>query len=115
MILIGVRDRARLERARAKIVARQVPHYAWPPEPGIDFGFSAIATVPLDAEQRQFLSHYRLLKFGEGAGMSAHHLGVGLATSSPVVQGLSSRPLKLCEAGSSPAGRTSTPCDQHGG
>ena len=107
MILIGVPDRARLEKVRAKIVARQVPHYAWPPEPGIDFGFSAIATAPLEAEQRRFLSRYRLLKFGEGAGMPVHHLGVDLATNSPVVHGLSSRPLKLSEAGSSPARRTS--------
>jgi hypothetical protein len=62
IITIGVPDKAALHRVVAKLQANQIPHYAWM-EPDFDFGFTAIATTPLDAEQKQILMNYRLLKF----------------------------------------------------
>lgn len=58
-VTIGVPDLNALKRVQAKLNVNQVPHYAWV-EPDFDLGFTAIATIPLDEEQKKVLSNYRL-------------------------------------------------------
>lgn len=45
---------------KSKLEANRVPHFCWI-EPDYDFGFTAIATAPLSAEQKAVLANYRLL------------------------------------------------------
>jgi len=59
IIAIGVPDIAALERVRAKLRANQIAAHYWH-EPDNDLGFTAIATIPLNAEQKQVLANYRL-------------------------------------------------------
>jgi hypothetical protein len=65
VIVIGVPDTAALLRVLAKLAAYQIPHYAWT-EPDNDFGLTAIATGPIDDEQRKVLSNYRLWRVDRG-------------------------------------------------
>ncbi len=69
IILIGLPDIKGLKRVLAKLKHNRIPHYEWH-EPDNDFGFTAIATIPLDEEQRKVLKNYRLFKFNSGAGLS---------------------------------------------
>lgn len=59
IILIGVPHLRSLNKVLAKLKAHQIPHFAWT-EPDYDFGLTAIATAPLEGEQRSVLSNYRL-------------------------------------------------------
>jgi hypothetical protein len=59
MVLIGLPSLASLKRAEAKLQANAIPHYAWV-EPDYDFGFTAIATAPLNGEQRKVMANYRV-------------------------------------------------------
>ncbi len=61
IILIGVPDKAALNRVEIKLAANAIPHCAWH-EPDFDnaLGFTAIATIALTAEQKKPLAKYRL-------------------------------------------------------
>lgn len=59
IILIGVPNKAALERAQRKLAQHAIPHCAWV-EPDMDLGFTSIATIPLDCIQKQVLANYRL-------------------------------------------------------
>lgn len=61
IIVIGVPHLTALNRVKTKLQANQIPHYAWT-EPDFDMGETAIATVPLDSEQREVLKNYRVLR-----------------------------------------------------
>lgn len=69
IILIGVPDLAALHRVERKLKGCAIPHFCWS-EPDYDFGFTAIATAPLRAEERGPLLNYRLWKFAGGAGQT---------------------------------------------
>lgn len=56
-------------------------------EPDYDFGFTAIATGPLDDQQRKSLSNYRLWRHQAGAdGQPSCSFTGGPGTNSPVAQ-----------------------------
>lgn len=59
IIAIGVRNTASLNRVLGIIKDNQVPHYAWS-EPDNDLGFTSIATIPIDSEQKKVFEKYRL-------------------------------------------------------
>jgi hypothetical protein len=67
IIVIGVPNQEALRHALTRLERHQIPHYAWG-EPDYDYGFTAIATVPLDQKQRAVLSNYRLWRFAGGDG-----------------------------------------------
>jgi hypothetical protein len=85
LVLVGVPDVCALERVRAKARAAGVAHYAWE-EPDYEFGFTALATAPLDGEQRKVFAHYRVWR--DTAGAASNRLGGSRLTplpDSPVV------------------------------
>jgi hypothetical protein len=51
-----------LRKVRDKLVEWKIPHYEYT-EPDNDFGFTSIATIPLEEEYRFIFQDYRLLKF----------------------------------------------------
>lgn len=59
IVLIGVPDKAALDRVTQKLAANAIPHCAWS-EPDLNLGFTAIATIALTTEQKQPLARYRL-------------------------------------------------------
>lgn len=59
IVLIGVPDAKALRRVEAKLQDSEFAHYKWT-EPDLNIGFTAIATSPLDMQQKQVLSNYRL-------------------------------------------------------
>lgn len=61
IVLIGVPDTESLETARRELCAAGIRHWAWT-EPDFGFGFTSIATEPIQGEQRQALAHYRTWK-----------------------------------------------------
>ena len=61
LIMIGVPDLRALNRVAAKLADNAIPHCAWT-ESDFDLGFTAIATVPLTADQKKPLANYRLWK-----------------------------------------------------
>ena len=70
IVYIGVPNINALNRVLKKLKDHQIPHYPWI-EPDNDFGFTSIATIPLDDSiKRQALKNYRLLKFDRGPGCS---------------------------------------------
>jgi hypothetical protein len=85
MIAIGVPDRAALERVLTKLRNSQLPHYVWV-EPDNDFGMTAIATAPLNEQQKTVLQNYRLWKFGGVDEKSSCSFTGDPATSSLVAQ-----------------------------
>ena len=58
-IVIGVPDKNALLRVCEKLNTHAIQHHSFY-EPDFDMGLSAVATVPLEQEQRRFLSSYRL-------------------------------------------------------
>lgn len=70
IIVLGVPDVRSLERAAAKLREHAIPHYEWR-EPDFDFGFTSMATAPLDYKQRQVLSNYRVWNHARGPGQPA--------------------------------------------
>jgi hypothetical protein len=70
LIVIGVPNEATLGRVRAKLEIAQLPHYVWT-EPDEDMGVTAIATGPLDEQERVVLKNYRLWSHSRGAEQSA--------------------------------------------
>jgi hypothetical protein len=61
LVTIGMPNLASIERVLRKLKSNQIPHYAWY-EPDNDWGLTAIATAPLeaDSEQRKVLANYRV-------------------------------------------------------
>lgn len=84
-VAIGVPDVAALERVAAKLRAHRIPHAEWH-EPDGDMGFTAIATAPLNGEERKVLANYRLLRHGGTGRLPAPGVMAGAATRSPFVQ-----------------------------
>jgi hypothetical protein len=82
IIVIGVPDTEALHKVLARLRRHQLPHYAWT-EPDYGFGFTAIATVPLDQRQRAVLSNYRLWRFAGGGGQPPCRVMPDSRTSSP--------------------------------
>ncbi len=58
-IVIGVPDKVALFRVIEKLNKHAIQHHTFY-EPDFDMGLSAVATAPLEQEQRRFLSSYRL-------------------------------------------------------
>lgn len=86
MVVIGVKNRLKLERVVEKLKLHQIPHYAWH-EPDYDYGLTAIATAPLSAEDKVALKEYQVLKFGSGDGQLSCIRKGDAPTSSLVAQG----------------------------
>ena len=84
VIVIGLPDVAALNRAKSKLDKERIAYYAWH-EPDFDYGFTALATVPLTPERKTVLKHYRLY--------------------SPVVSILKTAPSKGDDGGGNPSGR----------
>lgn len=59
IVLIGVPDKKALERVINKLIDNNI-HFSDFYEPDNDMGLSAVATVPVNAEQREILRGYRL-------------------------------------------------------
>lgn len=76
IVLIGVPDAKALDRVKQKL-ERSTPHVAWV-EPDLGLGFTAIATSPLDTQQKQVLSNYRLWKHSP-----ARELAPSVGTGNP--------------------------------
>lgn len=90
LVLIGVPNRAALERVQAKLHDAEVGYYCWH-EPDMDLGFTAIATQPLTGEEKQFLANYRLWRpsFPGSSGAERPVLRdreVGVGVPSPGIQ-----------------------------
>lgn len=62
--MVGVPHLAALNRVLAKLKANQIEHFAWT-EPDYAFGFTAIATCPLNENVKQALSNYRVWSMRE--------------------------------------------------
>lgn len=62
-IVIGVPDKIALFRVIEKLRLKGICHHNFY-EPDFDMGLSAVATVPLEPEQRRALSNYRLWREG---------------------------------------------------
>lgn len=58
-MLIGVPHLAALERVQEKLNLNKIAYHAWH-EPDFDYGFTAIATVPISKERKAVLANYRL-------------------------------------------------------
>lgn len=65
IVVIGVPDVRALSRVLAKLKQHQIVHAPFY-EPDFDYGFTAIATAPLNEVSRQVLSNYRLYSGGTG-------------------------------------------------
>lgn len=59
IVIIGVPDRAGLAEAIRRMIQWGLGYYAWF-EPDFDLGLTAVATVPLDRDQRKLFSNYAL-------------------------------------------------------
>jgi hypothetical protein len=59
IVLIGMPDKAALQRVLTKLKSNNILHYSWT-EPDYDLGLTAVATGPLYGEQREALRNYRL-------------------------------------------------------
>jgi hypothetical protein len=62
IVVIGLPNVAALNRAVTKLKAANILHYAWH-EPDFNFGFTAIATAPIEGKQREALANYRVYNF----------------------------------------------------
>lgn len=79
IILIGVPHLSALKKTEKKLADNGIPHHPWT-EPDNDLGFTAIATVPLTAEEKKCLANYRLwspMFSGSSVGQSASSPLVG--------------------------------------
>jgi hypothetical protein len=83
IVLIGVPDLAALNRVRSKLEYAQIPHYCWS-EPDHDFGFTSIATIALDDEQRKVMANYRLWMYARGTEQSVCKGNLDTRTSAAV-------------------------------
>lgn len=72
IVTIGLPNVAALNRALAKIKAANILHYAWV-EPDFNFGFTSIATAPIQGEQRKVLANYRV--YNSPVAQPQEHLG----------------------------------------
>lgn len=61
VVVIGVPDKNALFRVVEKLRSNNIGHQAFC-EPDFNMGLSAVATVPLEQEQRRVLSNYKLWK-----------------------------------------------------
>jgi hypothetical protein len=61
VVLIGVPNQKALERVIRKLEANRIEAVSFV-EPDFDMGLSAVATVPLNAEQRLVLKNYETWK-----------------------------------------------------
>ena len=103
IIAIGVPHVAALERVKAKLELNKIPHYIWR-EPDHDFGFTAIATSPLDDKQKLALSNYRLLSHhSPGTSKDACLLNQDGGAKAGVAQKKEQRAFSPKVAGSTPA------------
>lgn len=59
MICIGVSNVNSLHKVKKLMAENHIIHYAWT-EPDNDLGFTSLATVPLDDEQRKVFAKYKL-------------------------------------------------------
>ncbi len=59
VILIGVPNLPALLKACKKLDDAKIAYYAWH-EPDFDYGFTALATVPIEGERRSALANYRV-------------------------------------------------------
>ena len=59
LVLIGVPNEKGLRKAKAKLEAAGIEYVAWE-EPDYDYGFTALATAPLDRSKKEVLANYRL-------------------------------------------------------
>lgn len=88
IVLIGVPDKKALEKVIAKLKLHRIEFSAFEESDG-DLGLTAVATVPLDEEQRVLLQNYKLWKEGVSyAGSSAKER----RTFSPEVDGSNPSP-----------------------
>lgn len=101
IVVIGVPDVAALNRVLVKLRANQIPHHSWH-EPDFDFGFTAIATAPLDDSQRAVLANYRL--YSGGVNVTTCGFTPDSAANSPVVSNRTSAS-KAEGVGENPTGR----------
>lgn len=85
IVLIGLPNKAALQRALGKLRAAHIPHYEWH-EPDYDFGFTAIATAPIRGEQRDALKNYRVYSLGIAQQVERRGSNPGEAGSSPAPQ-----------------------------
>lgn len=69
IVYIGVPDINALNRVLKKLKDNQIPHFPWI-EPDNDFGFTSIATIPLNPSIKEVLKNYRLLKYDRGPDRS---------------------------------------------
>ena len=116
-----VHDIAELEQARADVSQAGIPHYAWSePSPSMvnrlfgGIAFTALATTPIEQEQRALFSQYERIRFDKFAGAVASnggsHFNVDPGTNSPVVSNIKTPASNTGDASESLAGRTSLPC-----
>jgi len=87
IILIGLPDVEALNRALSKLQKAQIPHYAWH-EPDNDFGFTSIATIPLDIDQRKVLQNYTLWRYAEDKTACEERQDVSCACSSQGIEAI---------------------------
>lgn len=64
IVLIGLPNLASLQKTAAKLAANNIPHYNWIEPDAPASGFNAIATAPLDEDQRKILRNYRVYNTG---------------------------------------------------
>jgi hypothetical protein len=94
LVAIGMPNVRALERVLRKLQAHGIPHYPWY-EPDHDFGLTAIATAPLDADspERELLQCYRVYRAPVVTTAS---------TAAPKADGASSNLAGRANAGASP-------------
>ncbi len=61
IVLVGVADVTELEAVAELLSESGVPHWSWI-EPDYPRGFNAIATAPVEGEQREYLKHFKTWK-----------------------------------------------------
>lgn len=112
VLLEPVADRSELDTIAQRVATAALPHYVYS-EPYKNWGMTALIAIARTNEERATFVDMRKwdINFAEGAGMSAHHLGVGLRANPPVAQSQSIRTLNSEGAGASPAGRTTLLCE----
>ncbi len=82
IVLIGVPNVEELRKAAEILAYNQIPHWEWT-EPDFDYGFTAIATAPIEGRQRLCLAHYKLWKeFASVAQLAEQSSLIGLVEGS---------------------------------
>lgn len=70
IVAIGVPHTKAMDRVKAKLIAKQLPHYDWE-DPDFKAGVTAIAVGPLSRFDKEALANYRLLSYSPGAPQGA--------------------------------------------